>query len=59
MIKLRQWSVLVASALFSISVSASEAASGTYLVIKSCAAYSSFTKGNNPGSVQTKPGEQY
>jgi ribonuclease T2 len=59
MVKLRQWSVLIASAFLSFSVSASEAASGTYVAVKSCDAYSSFTKGNNPGSVQTKPGAQY
>ncbi len=59
MIKLKQCSVLIASAFFSFYVSASEPASGTYVAVKSCDAYSSFTKGNNPGSVQTEPGAQY
>jgi len=38
---------------------ASEPASGTFSANKACDAYSSFSKGNNPGSVKTVPGAAY
>jgi ribonuclease T2 len=38
---------------------ASERASGQFVASRACDAYSSFVKGNNPGSVRTTPGTQY
>lgn len=38
---------------------ASEKASGTYEATRACDAYSSFSKGNNPGALRTQPGASY
>jgi ribonuclease T2 len=55
-----QWIALPAIAMaMAATCHASERASGQYTASRACDAYSSFAKGNNPGSVRTTPGAQY
>lgn len=37
----------------------SERASGSFTASRACDGYSSFAKGNNPGTIKTKPGAEY